>query len=158
MHQGGRQIPADGRHLGAQLCIRAGRKGSSQGWLGTTGTKGGSVSVGCPVLCPPQRAVLTLPESQEFNATFSFFAGSKIQHLLLLPPMLLLPPLQPLLLLLPRLSLPHPAAPFLTQGAAADGAVGQGPWEVLETEAPTVLHPSCVSDGCEKACHRRRMS
>ena len=64
--------------------------------------------------------------------------------------MLLLPPLQPLLLLLPHLSLPHPAAPFLTQGAAADGAVGQGPWEVLETEALIVLHPSCVSGGCEK--------
>lgn len=64
--------------------------------------------------------------------------------------MLLLPPLQPLLLLLPHLSLPHPAALLLTQGAAADGAVGQGPWEVLEMEALTVRHPSCVSDGCER--------
>lgn len=116
----------------------------------TTGTKGCLVSVRCTVLCPPQRTLLTVPESQEFNAFFCFFAGSKIQHLLLLPPTLLLPPLQPLLLLLPHLSLPRPAVPFLTRGTAADGAVGQGPWEVLEMEALIVLHPSCVSDGCEK--------
>lgn len=126
--------------------------------VGTRGAKGGSVGVGCTVLCPPQRPLLTVPESHEFNAFFCFFAGSKIQHLLLLPPMLLLPPLQTLLLLLPRLSLPHPAAPVLTQGAAADGAVGQGPWEVPETEALIVLHPSCVSDGCEKVWPKRRIS
>ena len=117
--------------------------------VGTTGAKGGAVSVGCPVLRPPQRTLLTVPESQGFNAAFCFFPGSKIQHLLLLPPMLLLPPLQPLLLPLPHLSLPHPAAPFPTQAAAADGAAAQGPWEVLATEALIVLHPSCVSDGCE---------
>lgn len=64
--------------------------------------------------------------------------------------MLLLPPLQPLLLLLPHLSPLHPAVLVRTQGVAADGAAGRGPWEVLEMEAPTVLHPSCVSGGCEK--------
>lgn len=149
MHQDGRQIPADGRHLGARMCRREWKQAGLAA-VGTTGAKGGSVSVGCAVLCPPQRILLTVPESQEFNAFFCFFSGSKIRRLLLLPPMLLLPPLPPLLLLLPHLSLPHPAAPFLTQGAAADGAVGQGPWEVLEMEALTVLHPSCVSDGCEE--------
>lgn len=95
------------------------------------------------------------PRPWEFSAAFWFFAGSKIRHLLLLPPMLLLPPRQPLLLLPPRLSLPHLAAPFLTRGAAADGAAGLGPGEVLEMEAPTVRHPSCVSGGWGEMEHSR---
>lgn len=99
--------------------------------------------------CPRQRILLPSPSFQEFNASFCFFAGSRIQQLLLLPPTLLLPPPPPPLLLLPRLSLPHPAAPLRTP--AAGGAVGQGLGEVLEMEAPTVPRPSFVSAGWEKA-------
>lgn len=140
MQRGGRQVLADGRQLGATAVRPYRWEWERPGGAACCALRGK----------PAQRTLLNSPKSQKHNGSFCFFVGSKILHLLLLPPVLLLPPPQRPLLLLPHLSLPHPAVPLRTRGAAADGAVGRGLWEVLEMEAPTVLRRSFVSGDHKK--------
>lgn len=64
--QDGRQIPADGRHLGAQLWIGTGRDGVE---AGTGCCPGSPVIVGC-TSCVPTEDSLALPWYQEFNTFY----------------------------------------------------------------------------------------